>query len=231
VKSAKAIFVKQAKDMLKNPMVLAQFIVFPAVALIMTELVAKPNEDIADNMFVAMMSAIFAGMALVMSTAGIIAEDMEHKRLRFLIMAGVRPHEYLLGTGGFILLAGVAVSAAFALIGDFTAMELAKFLAVMVSGAAASILLGATIGILTKNQQAATAAAMPVAVILGFAPMVANFNETVEKAAGALYTQQLNVVVNGFSADFSKAMAAIGLNIAVLAIAFMLAYKKKGLKG
>jgi ABC-2 type transport system permease protein len=230
MRSIRAIFIKQAKDMIKNPMVLVQFIIFPAVAWIMTELIAKSNEAIPPNMFVTMMAAIFAGMALVTSTAGIIAEDIERKSLRFLVMAGVKPHEYLAGVGGFILLAGSVVSLVFGLIGSFTAMELAKFLTVLIMGIAASIMLGAAIGILSKNQQAATALSMPVAMILGFTPMIATFNETVEKISGVLYTQQLNVIVNNFSANFTKALLVIGLNMIVLLVFFVIAYQKKGLK-
>jgi len=231
MRSARTIFIKQAKDMFRNPSVLVMFIVFPAVAFVMTQLVAIPVEGVPPNMFVTMMSAIFAGMALITSMAGIIAEDIERKSLRFLVMAGVKPHEYLLGTGGFILLAGAVTSVLFGLMGDFTATELLKFMTVMLTSVAASILLGATIGMLAKNTQAATALAMPVAMILGFTPMIAAFNETVEKVASVLYTQQLNVIVNDFSANFTKAITVIGANMAVLILLFVLAYKKKGLKG
>ena len=120
MRSIKAIFIKQAKDMIKNPMVFIQFIIYPAVAFLMTELVAKSNQYIPANMFVTMMAAIFAGMALITSTAAVIAEDIERKSLRFLVMAGVKPHEYLTGIGGFLLLAGTFVSFVFGLIGNFT---------------------------------------------------------------------------------------------------------------
>lgn len=231
MRSAKAIFIKQAKDMLKNPMVMIQFIIFPAVALIMTELVAKADENIPNNMFITMMAAIFAGMTLITSAAGAIAEDKERKSLRFLVMAGVKPHEYLLGTGGFIMLSGVIVSIMFGFIGTFEGTELAKFLTIMILGVLASILLGAVIGMLCKNQQAATAVAMPIAVIFGFTPMIANFNPTIEKAASILYTQQLNVIMNDFSANFSQVIAVTVANIVVLTMLFILAYKKNGLRG
>ncbi len=228
---ARAIFIKQAKDMFRNPMMLIQFIIYPAVAFVMTELIAKSNPDISNNMFVTMMGAIFAGMALILSMSSVIAEDVERKSLRLLVMAGVKPHEYLLGAGGFILLAGIIVSGVFGLIGDFTGAELIKFLAVMAAATSASIVLGAIIGMLAKNRQTASAIATPLAMILGFAPMVASFNETAEKAASFLYTQQLNVLVNDFSLSFSKAMAVIGVNILVLLAVFVFAYRKKGLKG
>ncbi|AMP19784.1 hypothetical protein AZF37_00095 [endosymbiont 'TC1' of Trimyema compressum] len=127
MKSIKSIFIKQAKDTLKMPMVLIQFIIYPVVAFIMTELIAKSNEAISNNLFVTMMVAIFAGMALITSTAGVIAEDIEKKSLRFLVMAGVKPREYLIGTGGFIFLAGLIVSVVFGFIGSFTVLEFTKF--------------------------------------------------------------------------------------------------------
>jgi ABC-2 type transport system permease protein len=181
-------------------------------------------------MFVTMMAPIFAGMALITAMAAVISEDVASKSLRFLMMAGVKPHEYLLGTAGFNLLAGAVVSVIFALIGDFTAIEFMKFLGVMILSVVASLILGATIGILSKNQQAASALGVPFAMILGFTPMIAQFNKTVEKVASILYTQQLNVIVNDFSANFSKAMLVIGINMAVLTALFIFAYKKVGLR-
>ena len=231
MRSIKAIFLKQAKDMLKNPTVFVMFIIFPVVALIMTQMIAKSNDDIPNNMFVTMMAAIFAGMGLVTATSAVIAEDIERKSLRFLIIAGVEPYQYLIGVGGFFLVAGSITSMTFALIGDFTIVETLKFLAVMIVGTASSIILGAAIGMVSKNQQVATSLAMPVAVIIGFTPMVATFNETIAKFANILYTQQINVVVNDFSISLIRPLLIIITNIVVFAILFMLAYKKKGLKG
>ena len=231
MRSVKTIFVKQAKDMFKNIGVLVQFIIFPVVALVMTRLIAIPNEDIPNGMFVTMMAAIFAGMGLIFSTALIIAEDIENKSLRLLVMAGVKPHQYLLGVGGFILFAGTVTSVVFGLIGGFAGLELLKFLAIMITAAASSIVLGATIGILAKNQQAASGISMPIAMVIGFIPMIANFNETIERIAVVLYTQQLNVIVNDFNANFTKAIAIMGVNISILTVLFALAYGKKGLKG
>lgn len=215
--------------MFKNPSVLVMFIIFPAVALLMTQLVA--NEEIPKNLFVTMMAAIFAGMGLILSTAGIISEDIERKSLRFLVIAGVKPHQYLIGIGGFLLLAGMLTSIIFTLIGGFSLQEAIKFLAVMTGGMAASIILGATIGIYAKNQQAAAALAMPAAVLVGFTPMIATFNKTIERFAEMLYTQQINVIVNDFSSGLIKPLLIIASNIIILMVLFAIAYRKKGLKG
>ena len=226
----KAIFKKQAKGMLKNPMVLVMFIIFPVVAFVMTNLI-----DVSDfpnnNLFVTMMAAIFAGMGLITAAAEAIAEDTERKSLRFLVIAGVKPYQYLIGVGGFLLFAGTVTSVVFALIGDFTLTETMKFLAIMVSGVAASVLLGATIGMYSGNRQTATALGMPAAMLVGFTPMIASFNETVERVADILYTQQINVIVNDFSVSIWRPLLVVASNIAVLTVLFILAYRKKGLKG
>ena len=229
MRSTKAIFIKQATDFMKSPMALVMFLVFPTVAFIMTKFVDV--EGMPPNMFVTMMAAIFAGMGLITVASDAIAEDIERKSLRFLVIAGVKPHQYLIGTGGFFLIAGTVTAVVFALIGYFTIVETAKFLAVMITGLAASVLLGATIGIFSKNRQTATALGMPAALIVGFVPMLANFNETIEKLGSFLYTQQINVIVNDFSIDLWRPLLIIGANITVLTILFVIAYKKKGLKG
>jgi len=229
MRSTKAIFIKQATDFMKSPMALVMFLVFPTVAFIMTKFVDV--EGMPPNMFVTMMAAIFAGMGLITVASDAIAEDIERKSLRFLVIAGVKPHQYLIGTGGFFLIAGTVTAVVFALIGYFTIVETAKFLAVMITGLAASVLLGATIGIFSKNRQTATALGMPAALIVGFVPMLANFNETIEKLGGFLYTQQINVIVNDFTIDIWRPLLVIGANIMVLTLLFVFAYKKKGLKG
>ena len=72
MRSIKAIFVKQAQDMFKNPMILVNFIIFPAVALLMTIFVSGSEEGIPKNLFVTMMAAVFAGMGLISVVSGSI---------------------------------------------------------------------------------------------------------------------------------------------------------------
>jgi len=233
--SVKAIFIKQTKDMTKNVSVLIMFIIFPLVALAMTELVARGgaagmSEYISDTMFVTMMASVFIGMALVQCSSGIIAEDRETKSLRFLVIAGVKPHSYLLGIGGVVFTASLITSVAFGLIARFDQSEFLAFMAVMASGAIASIILGATIGIFSKNQQAASGLSMPLAMILGFGPMIAMYNEYVERVFRIFYTQQISVTVSDFSAGITEPLIIIWANIVVLAVLFAIAYKKKGLR-
>jgi len=230
MRSIKAIFIKQAKDMIKNFSVLIMFIIFPLVAFVMTNLVGGQIEGMPESFFTTMMASIFVGMSLIMSASAVIAEDRENKSLRFLVIAGVKPHSYLLGIGGVIFTASFFTSVIFGFIGRFNQSEFLSFVIIMLSGSIASILLGAIIGIISNNQQAAGGLSMPLAMILGFGPMVAVFNEKAEKLFKIFYTQQINAVVNDFSAGIKGPLMIIWLNIAVLAVLFIIAYKKKGLR-
>ena len=167
-----------------------------------------------------MMAAVFAG---------IVAEDKEKKSLRFLAMAGLKPASYILGVGGVMFLVSALPVLAFAFIGDLQGEAFRNFVAIMMSGVAASVLLGLSIGILSDNQQAATGLAMPVAMVLGFGPMISDFNETVHEIMLFFYTQQFNEV-NNHPDYLARPFMVMGINILVLVIFFTIVYKQKGLK-
>ncbi|MCL2707295.1 MAG: ABC transporter permease [Dehalococcoidia bacterium] len=230
MRTIKAIFIKQACDTLKNWMVLIQFILFPIMALIMTVLIAKPADDIPNSMFVTMFAAMYAGMTPLVTVASVIAEDKEHKSLRFLVIAGVKPQEYLLGISGFVLTVGLIVAVLFGLIGGFGGVEFVKFVLVLTLGSVASAILGATIGVISKNQQVATATVTPVFMILAFSPMFAEFNETISKMTSFLYTRQVSMLVNDFDMSLTEPVLIVLANIAVVFVLFVVAYRKKGLR-
>jgi ABC-2 type transport system permease protein len=257
--SFKAIYKKQLKDTLRNPTVLIQFMIFPLLAFIIT--IFMDMENMADEMMgmipyaalayidvdaivagmnanmpnlVTMQATIFAGMGLIPVVSGIIAEDVERKSLRFLKMAGLKPAAYLLGIGGVIFFISIFSSVAFTLIAGFGGTDFLFFTGAMLAGVSASIVLGATFGIMSANQQAASGLAMPVAMVLGFGPVISQFNSTVADVLHFTFTQQLNVIANYLDTGIGdtplwESFAIIGANIAVLAIIFAVVYKRKGL--
>ena len=237
MRSVKAVFKKQVKDIKENITVLIQFIIFPAIAWFMTKFVASADDfGGPDTMFVTMFAAIFVGMALIPTVAGIVAEDRERRSLRFLVMAGVKPQAYLLGIGGVIFFVSLLPAFAFTWLGGFAGEEFWLFMAAMMSGVIASTLLGLTIGILAKNQQAATSLSMPAALVFGFGPLIAMFNERIGELFRFFYTQQLDVVMSGLMGSYDtgvslqQSFATIWANVAVLAALFVVAFGKKGLK-
>jgi len=247
MRSVKAIFKKQLKDIIKNPAVLIQFIIYPLITFAMDSIMETDfdfegvPDDIVEmilagmpNMpnMVTMQAAIFAGMGLMTAISGIISEDMEKKSLRFLAMAGVKPMSYLIGVSGVMFLVSFFTSAAFSLIGGFSGLDFWIFTAAMMSVVAGSTVLGATFGILMGNQQAASALIFPVAIILGFGPMMAQFNENIARFLYITYTQQLNIVADyltlgGADTPLWHSFSIMWANVVVLGLLFVLVFKKK----
>lgn len=229
--STTAIFIKQLQDIFKNMGVLVQFIIFPGMAFVMTRFVELPD-GIPDETFIAMFASMFVGMSLIGATATVIAEDREKKSLRFLMMAGVKSHEYLLGIGGVFLACALVISNIFTIMmPDFSILERLIMLTSMMLGAVASILFGASIGMLCKNEQAAISAGTAAGMFLGFGPMIANFNENkaVERIFNTFYT--MNFIYEDFNTDdIIRRIAIILANITVLAVVFAWAYSKQELR-
>ena len=222
------IFKKQLKDTLKNKTVLIQFIMFPLMTLIMEHAISLP--DMPELFFTKLFSVMYMGMAPMTSAAAIISEEKEKNTLRALMMANVKPWEYLLGVGAYVwtlCMAGAGIMAT-----GLASSDIPFYLGVMAAGFVISISLGACIGIFSSNQMTATSLFVPVMLVFSFSPMLAMFNDKIEKVARIFYTQQLRVLMNQMSFEGIKPESIMILAVnAVLAIAlFFVAFKRKGLE-
>lgn len=222
------IFKKQLKDTLKNKTVLIQFIMFPLMTLLMEHAISLP--DMPELFFTKLFSVMYMGMAPMTSAAAIISEEKEKNTLRALMMANVKPWEYLLGVGAYVwtlCMAGAGIMAT-----GLASSDIPFYLGVMAAGFVISISLGACIGIFSSNQMTATSLFVPVMLVFSFSPMLAMFNDKIEKVARIFYTQQLRVLMNQMSFEGIKPESIMILIVnAVLAIAlFFVAFKRKGLE-
>lgn len=222
------IIKKQVKDTLKNKTVLIQFILFPVMALIMEN--AIRIDSMPELFFTKLFSIMYIGMAPLTSVASIISEEKEKNTLRVLAMANVKPWQYLFGVGFYvwiICMIGAGVMAAV-----IKKEDIPFYLLVMAVGFAVSILAGACIGIFAGNQMTATSIVMPVMLVFAFSPMLAMFNENIEKVARFAYTQQLKVFMDGMSFSGIKTdnILILAVNAMLMAVLFFIAFRKKGLE-
>lgn len=222
------IIKKQIKDTLKNKTVLIQFVMFPVLTLIFEHAINVPN--MPDLFFTKLFSVMYMGMAPLTSVAAIIAEEKEKNTLRVLTMANVRAWEYLAGIGIYvwtICMAGAGIMATTLPSGDIP-----FYLGIMAAGFIISIAVGACIGIIASNQMAATSLSLPVMLIFSFIPMLALFNDKIEKIAAVFYTQQIREILGSMSFDGigTKNLIVFAVN-AILAVSlFFVAFKRKGLE-
>ena len=219
---------KQLKDTLKNKTVLIQFVMFPVLTLIFEHAINIP--DMPELFFAKLFSVMYMGMAPLTAVAAIISEEKEKNTLRVLMMANVKPWEYLMGVGIYvwtICMAGAGVIAT-----SFPAKDIPFYLAVMAAGFIISIAVGACVGIFAPNQMVSTSMVLPVMLVFSFAPMLAMFNDKIEKIARIFYTQQIRVLLNNMTFDGIKPenFAIVAVNALLAIILFFAAFRKKGLE-
>jgi len=199
------------------------------MAFLMTNVVSIDMPGMPESFFITMKAGMFVGMTLISTAATAIAEDREKNSLRFLLMAGVKSHEYLMGVGGVFLTCALVVCAVFAIM-----MPGASIIATLVMlgslmlGAVASVLIGGAIGIVSKNEQEATSLSMAVGMVLGFGPMIANIsgNETLERIFRVFYT--MNFIHDDVrAADALRSAGIILANVVVFAAVFAWVYAKQ----
>jgi len=223
--NVKAIFIKQLNDLPKNVTVLSLFILYPIMAVVLGYVMGAA--DIQAGMFASML----VGSVPMIAIANNVAEDNEYKGLRFLVMAGVKPWQYLFGLFISVFIFSVVSLLALALIGGFSGDVLLRFAIVSVLGLIASAILGGSVGIFSKNVQQATGIYTPLMMLLMLTPLLAGFNEAIERVAEYLYPYQVLMIILNPDANFSRALIVIACNAVVLLAFFAIAYKKKGLKG
>ena len=226
MKKVAAIFRKQVKDTFKNKEVLIQFMMFPVIATIMQNSIQIDN--MPRNYFVILFATMFIGMSPLTSMSAILAEEKEKNTLRVLLMSNVKASEYLLGVGSYIFFICMLGSLVFALVGKYSGTEFIVFLFIMAIGILISMLIGAGIGTLSKNQMAATSLTVIIMMIFAFLPMISMFNDVVAKVSRFTFSQQLNDWMNEIG-TISLKMDSVGILFVNMIIAlgiFLLAYRR-----
>ncbi|MCL2854881.1 MAG: ABC transporter permease [Defluviitaleaceae bacterium] len=245
MRAVQAIFMKQLVDLPKNLSITIMYIIFPLLAFLFANFLGGPDEygfDIAPA-FIVQFATMFAAMVPMVTIANTIAEDNEYKSLRFLVTAGVKPGQYLTGLIGFVLVIAIVPLLIFAFIGSFAGMELVIFLGLSLLGVLASAVLGAIIGLFSKNVQQCSAIYTPIMMILGFAPFIAMYSEAAANIAHFTFTFQIFAALTQimvhvpeglepmFDIPMTESAIIIAANVVIFAVLFVVAYRKKGLRG
>ncbi len=225
----RAILWKQIKDTFKNKTILIQFVMFPILTLIMENTVKM--QDMPEHFFVSLFAVMYVGMAPLTAMSAILSEEKEKNTLRVLLMTNVRPFSYLLGIGTYVWFICMLGSCILAFAGKFTGPSLFQFLLIMCTGILISMIMGAAIGVHSKNQMAATSITVPIMMVFSFLPMLSMFNTQISKIAQFTYSEQIYRFIHqvGNLQPDGKQIVVIACNLFVAIALFTLAYKKSGL--
>lgn len=222
-----AILWKQLKDTVKNKTILIQFVMFPCMTIVMEN--AVHSQDMPQHFFANLFAVMYVGMAPLMSAAAIISEEREKNTLRVLQMCNVKAVEYLLGNAIYVVCICMLGSLVIGLAGGYAGVYLLHFMLLMAFGHVVSFLIGATIGVLSKNQMVATSVTAPVMMVLSFLPMLSMFNANIRKVAKFIYSEQLYLLMNHLAKIKITVETGVilGVNVMVVLVLFVFAYRKR----
>lgn len=224
-----AIVWKQWKDTLRNKPILIQFIMFPALAAILTSSTA--NIAMPPRFFVSLFSSMYAAMAPILILSAIISEEKEKGSLRFLMLSSVKPLEYIIGIGSYVFILCMIGLACMGWLGEYSGKQLFIFLLLHACSVLLSTLLGAAIGVISENQTAASGLSVPMMLITSFIPMLSMFNSTIRNFGQYLYTQQIHELAFALpNATFTgKSCFILAMNFIVLVGFYIYCYRKRNL--
>lgn len=178
-----AIFKKTRKDMIRNKRELLFFFMFPAMTYLFHYTIKEGNE-LFPIVFLPI-NILFCSMNIM---ASVIAEEKEKGTLRSLIFANIKPIEYFLGNGLFVLIATIVSSSLFLPLMDMKGINYFYFYLFVSLSSICSMVLGAVVGIIVKNQMTANSICAPVTIILGMLPTFGAMNESFRNLSQILYT-------------------------------------------
>ena len=190
MRNIQAVFTKQVISYAKNPGRWGAPVTFLIIPFVFMMISPDINRALITIQFVIM----FVGMSMVMGAAAVIMEDRATQNLRFMAMAGVKPHQYLIATCGVLLIVSFVALVLFGMISGHSGVIMKNFLIITMLGATCSMLLGITLG-LSKLAPFAWI----VGILLGIGPVLAvDFGvDALTRAVSATYTYQIIVALRG----------------------------------
>jgi len=226
-----AIYSKNMKGITKNPFI----IVAPLAILLIAVLQVMNLPEYATNDEIAMLLNMVIGLNVLLTgittMCVLIAEEKEKNTLNVLITSTVSGIDFLTAHVLTTATITVAVNALVYYIVGVDGLPIGDYLLVTSVGTIAAITLGATLGILAKNQAAASTMVSPFIMLLMLAPIFFSDTFLVQNVLYYSFTEQMNLAVFDLLGDGLNwiRVVMLGANIAVFAVIFGVCYRKRGL--
>lgn len=227
VRQLRAIMYKEIIDITKNKALILINILFPIMSIIFSQVLG--GKEIKEIM--PMIILFHTTMAPMISIASIIGDEKEKYTLRYLILTGIQPETYLVAIGVIICGISTLTSSIFILQLNVDAMvKLLNFYIVSVSEIVISSIIGATIGLIIKNQLSVGVLAAPVGMILSFIPFAGEINTKIGYIAKYVFSNVNYCILNKLEYRCSISdYKYYFVNLCFFILLFRLSFKKRGL--
>ncbi len=230
LKHIKAIFLKQTMDMSQNIGVIMQFAIYPILLGVVILAISSDYREVQPTMEM-MISTSFISITPMLKIRGIISSDKNQNVLRVLIMANVKPMEYILGINIFIVSISICASLLLGLIGGLVGIALLKYVLVMTLGVVTTLVFGSALTLSSSLDSVSGAGIAVIALLNSVLPMLSIFSPTIQKISCFIYTYQINNLIGDIYGNFFdwKRVIIIVSNLVLFFIGFVVSYKKSRL--
>ncbi len=226
LKHIKAIFLKQTMDMSHNIGIVMQFAIYPILLGVVIIATSNDYKAVQPTM-VMMLSTSFISIAPMLKVREIISNDKSQNVLRVLIMANVKPMEYVVGINIFIVSVSICTSFLLGLIGGLAGIALLKYVLVMMLGVVTTLVLGSALT-LSSLGSVTTASIIVISLLNSILPMLGMLNPTIQKFSYYVYTYQINDLIGDIYGGYFdwKRVGIIASNLVLFCVAFVVSYRK-----
>jgi len=228
-----AIYAKNMKNFISNPFMGA----VPVMVLILAYLMGMiaPDEatpyQIVGMMLMILLMNLLMGGSFIMSC--LIAEEKEKNTLNVLITSTVSVMDFLISNVLFTATITIAVNIIIYFITGLNVLPFGEYMLFTSLGTITAITFGASLGLLAKNQAAASAMSSPMMALI-ILPAFLHDNFFVENVLHYVFTEQIAIglvsIARGYGVPWFR-LGIIAANLAVFVVLFAVCYRKKGLEG
>ncbi|MBO5111689.1 MAG: hypothetical protein J6D21_13360 [Clostridia bacterium] len=226
VKNVAAVAYKQWLDASAVKSIAVQFLLYPVLLWIFT----LGRDSAARTTLVAVLSPMLIGSSPMLTVHSLIREDKHSGALKALMLASVRPGEYMAGVSLFLIGISALASAFMGILGGVPIHTLLWFILAMTLTSTLTILLGCAASLRTANQSNAVLFISVFSLINGMIPALEALHPTIHTVTRFWYTQQVKDMTLRFCGGHADTLlfgfGVIGINLLLILSALFFTYRK-----
>lgn len=224
------IFRKEVLDIRKNPNVIMMLLLPLALGFLYTFMFEGHPEEMASLIGIVLLMNLT--MCAMVTVAMLIAEEKEKNTMRTLLLSGVKPASFLLGKLLFTLICSSIVNVIIFFMFKAPISMLLGFILLSLPLSLCMLLIGALIGLYSKNQMSTGVMGAPIGMIMLVAPLLAMINKNFATAASLTPSYQTLKLIENYMAgslNFSNLTPWLVLSVWTLLAyaAFYYGYQKR----
>lgn len=221
-----AVFKKQAMDIPYMRGILIQFFIYP----LFLSLFQFSQSEQTKMLIMSIMATFFIGSSPILIVSSIIREDKYSGALKSMMLASVRPLEYMIGTGLVLLIVAIPTSMILGFMAGYPLLKYLYFIAILMVGITLTTIIGCSISMQASNGTNAMTMLSLLSMANGFIPVLEMIYPSTYNVTKFWYTQQIKRIIIMLYTEFDETtkygFLIVGINMVVILFLFVLSYRK-----